>query len=101
VAPAGASGSSAFSVVVSGAGGKEVGLSETIPPGRQTVVPASASRDYGEPFGNVLEQADWDFYKIDPLLFSPAEVRLVSVASGRSFHAGGVDMGVLERSFRG
>ena len=64
-------------------------------------LPASASRDYGEPFGNVLEQADWDFYKIDPLLFSPAEVRLVSVASGRSFTAGEVAVGVLERSFRG
>ena len=64
-------------------------------------LPASASGDYGEPFGKLLEQADWDFYKIDPLLFSPAEVRLVSVASGRSFHAGGVDIGVLERSFRG
>jgi methenyltetrahydromethanopterin cyclohydrolase len=64
-------------------------------------LPSSASDDYGEPFGNVLEQADWDFYKIDPLLFSPAEVRLVSVASGRSFHAGDVDIGVLERSFRG
>ena len=64
-------------------------------------LPASASDDYGEPFGDVLERADWDFYKIDPLLFSPAEVRLVSVESGRSFHAGGVDIGVLERSFRG
>ena len=49
----------------------------------------------------ILEQADWDFYKIDPLLFSPAEVRLVSVESGRSFHAGGVEPDVLERSFRG
>jgi methenyltetrahydromethanopterin cyclohydrolase len=64
-------------------------------------LPASASADHGEPFGSVLEQADWDFYKIDPLLFSPAEVRLVSAASGRSFHAGGVDIGVLERSFWG
>jgi methenyltetrahydromethanopterin cyclohydrolase len=64
-------------------------------------LPASASRDYGEPFGKVLEEADWDFYAIDPLLFSPAEVRLVSVASGRSFHAGGVNPEVLERSFRG
>ena len=64
-------------------------------------LPSSASDDYGEPFGHVLERADWDFYKIDPLLFSPAEVRLVSVASGRSFHAGGVDIGVLEHSFRG
>jgi methenyltetrahydromethanopterin cyclohydrolase len=64
-------------------------------------LPASASRDHGEPFGSVLERAGWDFYEIDPLLFSPAEVRLTSVSSGRSFHAGGVDVGVLERSFRG
>jgi len=64
-------------------------------------LPASASRDYGEPFGAVLEQANWDFYEIDPLLFSPAEVRLVSVASGRGFHAGGVNLDVLERSFWG
>jgi methenyltetrahydromethanopterin cyclohydrolase len=64
-------------------------------------MPASASRDYGEPFGTVLERANGDFYAIDPLLFSPAEVRLVSVASGRTFHAGGVDLEVLERSFRG
>ena len=64
-------------------------------------LPSSASKDHGEPFGKVLEDADWDFYKIDPLLFSPAEVRLVSVGSGRSFHAGGVALDVLERSFRG
>jgi methenyltetrahydromethanopterin cyclohydrolase len=64
-------------------------------------VPSSASRDHGEPFGSVLERAGWDFYEIDPLLFSPAEVRLTSASSGRSFHAGRVDIGVLERSFRG
>jgi methenyltetrahydromethanopterin cyclohydrolase len=64
-------------------------------------LPSSASPDHGEPFGSVLERAGWDFYEIDPLLFSPAEVRLTSVSSGRSFHAGGVDIDVLERSFRG
>jgi methenyltetrahydromethanopterin cyclohydrolase len=64
-------------------------------------LPASASSDYGEPFGSVLERAGWDFYEIDPLLFSPAEVRLTSVSSGRSFHAGAVELDVLERSFRG
>jgi methenyltetrahydromethanopterin cyclohydrolase len=64
-------------------------------------LPSSASPDHGEPFGKVLERANWDFYAIDPLLFSPAEVRLVSVATGRSFHAGGVEPDVLERSFRG
>jgi methenyltetrahydromethanopterin cyclohydrolase len=64
-------------------------------------LPSSASDDYGEPFGAVLERAKWDFYAIDPLLFSPAEVRLVNTASGRSFHAGGVDLDVLARSFGG
>jgi methenyltetrahydromethanopterin cyclohydrolase len=64
-------------------------------------VPASSSDDFGEPFGKVLEDAEWDFYKIDPLLFSPAEVSLVSVRTGRSFHAGGVRLDVLERSFGG
>ena len=64
-------------------------------------LPASASSDYGEPFGKVLEAADFDFYKIDPLLFSPAQIRLTAVGSGRSFEAGRVDLEVLERSFRG
>ncbi|MEO8691041.1 MAG: methenyltetrahydromethanopterin cyclohydrolase [Solirubrobacteraceae bacterium] len=64
-------------------------------------LPSSASEDHGRPFGELLKAADWDFYAIDPLLFSPAEVRLVSVESGRSFHAGSVQLDVLEQSFRG
>ena len=64
-------------------------------------LPASASSDYGEPFGKVLEDAEFDFYKIDPLLFSPAQIRLTSTGSGRSFEAGTVNLEVLERSFWG
>ncbi|HKE81547.1 MAG TPA: methenyltetrahydromethanopterin cyclohydrolase [Solirubrobacteraceae bacterium] len=64
-------------------------------------LPASASSDYGEPFGKVLKDAKYDFYAIDPLLFSPAQVRLTSVGSGRSFEAGAVNLEVLERSFWG
>ena len=64
-------------------------------------LPASASSDYGEPFGSVLKGANFDFYAIDPLLFSPAQIRLTSVASGRSFEAGGVNLEVLGRSFWG
>jgi methenyltetrahydromethanopterin cyclohydrolase len=62
-------------------------------------LPSSSSRDYGEPFGAVFERAGYDFYAIDPLLFSPAEVVLTSVSSGRSFHAGAVNLEVLDRSF--
>jgi methenyltetrahydromethanopterin cyclohydrolase len=70
---------------------------------RQLVLrlPASASSDYGEPFGSVLQRANFDFYAIDPLLFSPAQIRLTSLASGRSFEAGRVNLEVLERSFWG
>jgi methenyltetrahydromethanopterin cyclohydrolase len=64
-------------------------------------LPASASSDYGEPFGKVLKDANFDFYAIDPLLFSPAQIRLTSVGSGRSFEAGQVNLEVLERSFWG
>jgi methenyltetrahydromethanopterin cyclohydrolase len=64
-------------------------------------LPASASSDYGEPFGKVLKDAEFDFYKIDPLLFSPAQIRLTSADSGRSFEAGRVNLEVLERSFWG
>jgi methenyltetrahydromethanopterin cyclohydrolase len=64
-------------------------------------LPASASSDYGEPFGKVLRDANFDFYEIDPLLFSPAQIRLTSVDSGRSFEAGRVNLEVLERSFWG
>ena len=64
-------------------------------------LPASASSDYGEPFGKVFKDAEYDFYKIDPLLFSPGQIRLTSTGSGRSFEAGGVNLEVLERSFWG
>ncbi|MEO8089247.1 MAG: methenyltetrahydromethanopterin cyclohydrolase, partial [Gemmatimonadales bacterium] len=47
-------------------------------------VPASASRDYGTPFYEIFQRYGGDFYKIDPLLFSPAEVWLTSTESGRT-----------------
>ena len=64
-------------------------------------LPASASSDYGTPFYDIFKRYDNDFYKIDPMLFSPAEVWLTSVASGRTFHAGRVDLDVLRRSIEG
>lgn len=61
-------------------------------------VPASASRDYGTPFYDIFQRYEGDFYKIDPLLFSPAEVWLTSVETGRTFHAGRLNPEVLEAS---
>ena len=50
-------------------------------------LPAGASKDYGTPFYEIFERYNKDFYKIDPLLFSPAEVWLTSVSSGKTYHA--------------
>jgi methenyltetrahydromethanopterin cyclohydrolase len=61
-------------------------------------VPAEASRDYGTPFYDTFHRYNNDFYKIDPLLFSPAEVWLTSASSGRTFHAGGLNLDVLAKS---
>jgi len=61
-------------------------------------LPASASRDYGTPFYEIFQRYGGDFYRIDPLLFSPAEVWLTSTETGRTFHAGRVNPEVLEAS---
>jgi methenyltetrahydromethanopterin cyclohydrolase len=61
-------------------------------------LPASASADYGTPFYDVFKRYDNDFYKIDPMLFSPAEVWLTSATTGRTFHAGRLNPDVLRRS---
>jgi methenyltetrahydromethanopterin cyclohydrolase len=61
-------------------------------------LPASASRDYGTPFYEIFQRYGGDFYKIDPLLFSPAEVWLTSTETGRTHHAGRLNPEVLEAS---
>ena len=61
-------------------------------------LPASASRDYGTPFADIFKRYGNDFYKIDPMLFSPAEVWLTSATTGRTFHAGRLAPDVLRAS---
>jgi methenyltetrahydromethanopterin cyclohydrolase len=61
-------------------------------------LPASASADYGTPFYEIFKRYDSDFYKIDPMLFSPAEVWLTSATSGKTFHAGAINPEVLRAS---
>jgi methenyltetrahydromethanopterin cyclohydrolase len=61
-------------------------------------VPSSASRDYGQPFYDIFKKYDKDFYKIDPHLFSPAEIFVNNVKTGNCYHAGGVNEDVLKKS---
>ena len=64
-------------------------------------VPSSASPDYGAPFAEIFERYNRDFYKIDPLLFSPAEVVFHNLRTGRSHAFGRPEPAVLRRSFFG
>lgn len=64
-------------------------------------LPSSSSRDYGKPFAEVFKDYDYDFFKLDPMLFSPARVTVTSLDSGRNFHAGRLDEPPLRRSFEG
>jgi methenyltetrahydromethanopterin cyclohydrolase len=61
-------------------------------------LPSAASPDFGTPFYDIFKRYDHDFYKIDPMLFSPAEIWLTSATSGRTFHAGQLRPEVLRAS---
>ncbi len=62
-------------------------------------LPSADSEAFGTPFGELLAAADWNFYDVDPMLFSPAAVTLTSTESGRAHHGGRLAPDVLERSF--
>ncbi len=62
-------------------------------------IPASTSKDYGTPFYELLKKADFDFYKIDPALFSVAEVTITDAKTGKEYRAGKADFDLLMASF--
>jgi methenyltetrahydromethanopterin cyclohydrolase len=74
--------------------GNDESIAETGPK-----VPSSASPAHGRPFAQVFEEAERDFYKIDPMLFSPAEVTFQNLTTGRVHRFGRVEPGVLKTSF--
>lgn len=62
-------------------------------------LPSSCSQDYGRPFADIFKACEYDFFKIDPMLFSPARVSVTAMQSGRTFRAGAIDTPLLMRSF--
>ncbi|PKM12076.1 MAG: methenyltetrahydromethanopterin cyclohydrolase [Gammaproteobacteria bacterium HGW-Gammaproteobacteria-3] len=64
-----------------------------------TQLPSSTSKDYGRPFAEVFKEYNYDFFKVDALLFSPASVIVTAVESGKSFRAGRLDNALLDQSF--
>ena len=62
-------------------------------------LPSSTSKDYGKPFAEIFKACNYDFFKIDGMLFSPASVIVTAVDSGKSFRAGKLDNTLLDQSF--
>ncbi|QJX00884.1 methenyltetrahydromethanopterin cyclohydrolase [Frigoriglobus tundricola] len=62
-------------------------------------VPSAASKDHGAPFAEIFGRYNGDFYKIDPLLFSPAEVEFRNLKTGRCHRFGRVEPALLQKSF--
>jgi methenyltetrahydromethanopterin cyclohydrolase len=64
-------------------------------------VPSSSSSDHGAPFAEIFERYNRDFYKVDPMLFSPAVITFNNLRTGRSQTFGRTEPEVLRRSFEG
>ncbi len=62
-------------------------------------LPSSTSKDYGKPFAQIFKENNYDFFKIDAMLFSPASVIVTAVESGNSYRAGRLDNELLNQSF--
>ena len=62
-------------------------------------IPSCSSCDFGKPFLEIFNAYEKDFYKIDKLLFSPAQVVINNVTSGRTFIAGAIRNDLLRKSF--
>ncbi|MEE9339642.1 MAG: methenyltetrahydromethanopterin cyclohydrolase [Methylococcaceae bacterium] len=62
-------------------------------------LPSSTSKDYGKPFAEIFKAYEYDFFKVDGMLFSPASVIVTAIESGKSFRAGKLDNALLDQSF--
>jgi methenyltetrahydromethanopterin cyclohydrolase len=62
-------------------------------------VPSNMSPDYGRPFGEIFKRYNGDFYRIDPMLFSPAKIIFYNVDTQRMFRYGRTEPKLLAESF--
>lgn len=60
-------------------------------------LPSRNAAAFGRSFAELFEAAGFDFYKIDPALFAPAEVWVSNLDSGNTWHAGALEMALLQR----
>jgi methenyltetrahydromethanopterin cyclohydrolase len=61
--------------------------------------PSNASKDYGKPFIEIFKGANYNFYNVDPNLFSPAYLIINNMKTGKVFKAGKINVETLAKSF--
>ncbi|MDK2796001.1 MAG: methenyltetrahydromethanopterin cyclohydrolase, partial [Archaeoglobaceae archaeon] len=63
-------------------------------------VPSNTSKDYGKPFYEIFKAANYDFYKIDPNLFAPAQIAVNDLSTGKTYVHGKLNADVLFQSYQ-
>ncbi len=64
-------------------------------------IPSCSSPQFGRPFAELLSEFGGDFYKIDPLLFAPAEITLQSSRNGFTQTFGALRTDLYVRGVKG
>lgn len=62
-------------------------------------IPSNSAACFGKPFLEVFEEANHDFYEIDPSFFSPAVVNFQNLDTGNVFQFGQMNTELLRHSF--
>ncbi len=78
--------------------GSEVHLTLAEPFDRFEEVASTAREEYGRPFAEVFEEADWDFAEVPRGVFAPAKVTL-DVVGGETRVVGELDEALVAESF--
>jgi len=61
-------------------------------------LPSSAGEEYGQPFAEIFDSVDWDFYDLPPEVFAPAQLT-VDVIGGPTYGLGQRDEDLVAESF--
>jgi methenyltetrahydromethanopterin cyclohydrolase len=62
-------------------------------------LPSNTSHHHGRSFAELFKSVSFDFYQIDPMLFSPAKVMVTAIDKGETFRAGELHLGLIHASF--
>ncbi|MEM7784949.1 MAG: methenyltetrahydromethanopterin cyclohydrolase, partial [Planctomycetota bacterium] len=63
-------------------------------------IPSRSSKEFGTPFLEIFQSYNYDFYQIDPHLFSPAKIAITVLPSNRKFESGTIRNDILSTSFQ-